>query len=182
MNPRGESPIEAGPNEPRVPRCGLCRCEPVGPRLTRCGHNFCTRYLADHLDRLRTDSAAQVPQNAPPTRQAQNLENSTPFSESGRHITESEPDDSAVSYRTQNSAIRITCPQFGCSRLMYLPHWLIDNFSPNSTLSAQLERKKYGKIFGPAQLCEKHSKEAEIFCDVCKIQICTRCLDDHPKH
>ncbi len=182
MNLSGEPPSEAGPDEPRVSRCGLCGVEPVGPRVTRCGHNFCTRCLTDHLERLRTEFAAEVPQNAPLTRQSQDLESSTPSSESGVHISESESDDSTVSYRTQNSGIRITWPQFGCSRLLYLPNLHIGNFPPNSTLSAQLESKKYGKIFMPAQVCEKRSKEAEIFCYACKIQICARCLDYHQKH
>ena len=34
-------------------RCGLCGGEPVGLRVMRCGHNFCARCLADHLETLR---------------------------------------------------------------------------------------------------------------------------------
>ena len=46
--------------EAREGRCGLCGGVPVGPRVIRCGHNFCTRCLTDRLEKLRVESERKI--------------------------------------------------------------------------------------------------------------------------
>ena len=164
-------------NEKRPARCGLCGHEPVGPRVTRCGHNLCTRCLTDHLETEKVQS------------QQQNRITADNHNEEDMKPAVVEPPKKKFKSNGGEPAglslgeVQMRCPQTGCNRLLHLPNWHIDNFPPNSTLVAEIKKAKQdqNRISEKAK-CKNHAMMTEIYCATCKMQICLKCLGDHRKH
>ena len=125
-------------------RCGLCGGEPVGPRVTVCGHNFCTRCLADHLETEHSKADSQ------------NLAGGDSPQEDNSTTTESPspPKKFKSAANCQLDGIHFPCPQTGCDRLLHIPNWDIENFPLNSTLASlsqlQIEKQKMRDFKLPA--------------------------------
>ena len=158
-------------------RCGLCDGDPVGPRVTLCGPNFCARCLTSHLERekSRADRKRQRDRFLLGSSHSGRRPTCTP-SKKLRPLT-NEPPKSA-----ESDSIQFQCPQTGCHRVLSVPNWNIENFPPISTLSVHLKQEKEVQILATPPVCPRHSKLEELFCDTCRIQICSECVDDHGFH
>ncbi|XP_015779064.1 PREDICTED: E3 ubiquitin-protein ligase TRIM71-like isoform X1 [Acropora digitifera] len=85
--------------------------------------------------------------------------------------------------RRQEAAYCFTCCFFWCDDCLPL-HNRIKTFKGHDALPLKdFGDEDFEKIFKQPTFCEKHEKELELFCQVCKTAICNSCaLIDHEGH
>ena len=85
--------------------------------------------------------------------------------------------------RRQESSYCFTCCSFWCSDCIPL-HNRIKTFKEHHALALKdFGDEDFENIFKQPTFCEKHEKELELFCRVCKTTICNSCaLIDHEGH